>query len=166
MRVRRSLLLLSLGCTACIGLNFKDQNEVVTPPRYLDELCATGGFELDGDVRRTTGLTHDSCGFELGPAIGALKLYADPDVLGIHEGYAFQVLVTDADGNSLGWQPVERAASESTNQVIAGAQSIPIPSEDGPFVVVATVGETRRIVDARFSGGLPDLACSMSPRKR
>jgi hypothetical protein len=42
----------------------------VTAPRLLDELCNTGAYTLTGAAVRTAGLTHDSCGFELGPGPG------------------------------------------------------------------------------------------------
>jgi len=69
---KRWALLTFLVATACIG-NLDDDSVGITSPRYMDELCATQAYKLQGNAVRTSGITSDSCGFVLGPGTGSVS---------------------------------------------------------------------------------------------
>ncbi|HEY2406901.1 MAG TPA: hypothetical protein VGI10_12910 [Polyangiaceae bacterium] len=68
---RRVVLTFAAACaalSACISTNDYDSSA----PRLIDYECHHGDYELSGAADVTSGLTADSCAFELGPAQGSV----------------------------------------------------------------------------------------------
>jgi hypothetical protein len=109
--VRRLVLVAAVACTACLGTDYSaDSNGEYdyTSTRYIDRICADGGYELTGSARRTTGLTEDSCGFALGPEPGAVTFQIVEDA-----SAGVSVLVKTAD-DSFSWIPLGGGSSVYT----------------------------------------------------
>ena len=144
---RRSLAL-AFACTACFSIDlFDDLNPSQrTPARYIEKLCKSGNYELEGSGELTTGLTDDSCGFSLGPEAGAVRFIVPGEDL-IYDTHMFEILVAKEDGTNARW-----------DQVPGDAGNV--------YSVSARVGETTRIIDVRIEGTfLDDTGCAIARRR-
>lgn len=75
---RRGLLAIAIAILlagACSGADLSKPTERL---RILDDLCQADGCTTSGSARRTTGLTSDSVGYQLGPGAGSLVMPRPP----------------------------------------------------------------------------------------
>lgn len=65
---------------ACSG---PDLSKPVRQPQQLGDLCGGNACTTTGSARRTTGLTSDTIGYQLGPGAGSLLLTNAPSGLSV-----------------------------------------------------------------------------------
>jgi hypothetical protein len=89
---------LSIACSG-IGSDPGASEVEITPARFLDHVCASGSFELEGSAKLTSGPTPDSCGFVLGPAPGVVTFHVDPLIVSGNIQVT-EALIVDDDAGS------------------------------------------------------------------
>lgn len=92
--------------------------------RLLDDACTVGSCPLTGSARRTSGITPDSSGFQLGPGSGSVTI-----PIALPSGYdnqLIEVLVAGTGNARVGasliqlspsprWVPVDRSTQPSSS---------------------------------------------------
>lgn len=65
---------------ACSG---PDLSKPIVQPQQLNDLCAGSACTTTGSARRTTGLTSDTIGYQLGPGAGSVLVPRAPSGLSV-----------------------------------------------------------------------------------
>lgn len=134
-------------CSACLS----SPSEDLTTTRYIDTICATDRYLLEGSARRTTGLTEDACGFVIGPDAG--KITFEIPEFDLHpqgnETTEVSVLVRSTADDSMGWLPLSvdtQAAASMTS------------STSSTYYSFTSTGTEVEIIDVRIHASPNDFA--------
>lgn len=168
---RARLLALTLLVGACMdfGSSSSDgRTTVVTesPPRVLDEVCAQGHYQLEGDARRGPGLTPDSCGFELGPG-GVFSFPAsDWPAIPADTGYGGSVEVTalvvelDGGAHDAHWIHASIVDPDDNPDWLSAETTVHVSAGNQHLGVVDLHVKTTQILIDDYNG------CSVAHRRR
>lgn len=133
--------------TACM-VNLGDDDTVAeTSPRYIDELCSTQAYTLQGNAVRTSGITSDTCGFVLGPGPGSVTFDITPE--SEFDSYAVSALVT-RNGHTA-WETIGSNSPPSS----IGAE---VPPNSGGETVSTDADEVF-VLDVRLRGVYSPANC-------